>query len=233
MPGLILFLLQSRGELQLLAFAQTRSGSRSCCRRNCAPACPSWSESTMIWSFNIRMMSFCSTPAFAAGCKSTTPASETTRLIELSWAARQSAVARRRNGPSLEVWLNRSRIVSQSAAGNDRRSERPRRFQASLRLDCRRGDIRCSKWRCLLRQGGAKVSTVQEIVFGTPEASVDVHHDRKWTFGLGQTEVSKLIGVGAVGEMGIGWGRREMRMSSEDMAFNLTRTSATDSTDNS
>ena len=50
---------------------------------------------------------------------------------------------------------------------------------------------------------------VQEIVFGAPEASVDVHHHRKWTFGLGQTEVSKLIGVGAVGEMGIGWGRRK------------------------
>src|SRR5256886_12878147 len=53
----------------------------------------------------------------------------------------------------------------------------------------------------------AKMSGMFEVVFCAPEATVDVHNNRKWTAALGQTQLPKLIGIGPVGEAGLyrGW----------------------------
>ena len=40
-------------------------------------------------------------------------------------------------------------------------------------------------------QRGAEVSGVGQIVFGAPEASVDVHHHGEWTLGLGKAKVCR------------------------------------------
>src|SRR5207249_2758574 len=59
--------------------------------------------------------------------------------------------------------------------------------------------------RCytLCGQSRAKMSGMFEVVFCAPEATVDVHNNRKWTAALGQTQLPKLIGIGPVGEAGI------------------------------
>ena len=59
-------------------------------------------------------------------------------------------------------------------------------------------------------QRGAEVSAVGQIVLGAPVASVDGHHHRERAFGFGKAKICELIGIGAVGETGIGWRWRQV-----------------------
>src|SRR5437868_3155374 len=46
---------------------------------------------------------------------------------------------------------------------------------------------------------------MKQIVLGAPEASVDIHHDWKWTLPFRESELAELVGVRPVGETNIGW----------------------------
>src|SRR4029077_12856546 len=62
----------------------------------------------------------------------------------------------------------------------------------------------------LRSESRTEMSGVGEIVFCAPEPAVNVHGYRKWALGLGQANLGKLIGVGAVGHAGVS-GRRRKR----------------------
>src|SRR5262249_5759718 len=58
---------------------------------------------------------------------------------------------------------------------------------------------------------GTQVPGVRKIILGAPEASMNVHRNRKWSFALGQSQIAELIRIGAVGQANIGgrWRERE------------------------
>src|SRR5580700_187952 len=59
-------------------------------------------------------------------------------------------------------------------------------------------------------QRGAEVSAVGQVVLDAPVASVNGHRHRERALGFRKANICKLIGIGAVGESGIGRGWREV-----------------------
>src|SRR5579862_1303463 len=60
-------------------------------------------------------------------------------------------------------------------------------------------------------EGGAEMAGVAEIVGGAPVTAVQENDGGVRTFVFGDAEVAELIGVGAVGDAGVGRGRREFQ----------------------
>src|ERR1700751_3030925 len=60
-------------------------------------------------------------------------------------------------------------------------------------------------------QRGTEMTGVKQIVFGAPEASMDVHGDGKRSLACRESKISELAGIGAVGQTNISrrWLERE------------------------
>ena len=53
------------------------------------------------------------------------------------------------------------------------------------------------------------MSGMLQVVFRAPVAAVNVHHHRKRARSFGNAQLAELIGIGAVGQAGVGGWRRE------------------------